>query len=204
MKLYGFAFAPNPRKTLTYLREKGLAFDYVSVSIPGGEHRSEWFTRLNPMQGLPVLELDDGTVLTESLAIIEYLEDCNPDPPMIGRTPLERQRVRALERLCEMSVLTRVGGVFRNSHPMFAGPNQIPALAERSRAELPGVLARLDAMVAGSEFIAGASPTIADCTLFAAFKLAEIGGIEIDPAARNLARWWKSFSARPSAADPPM
>ena len=204
MKLHGFAFAPNPRKVLTYLREKGIPFEYVSVSIPAGEHRQPAFTAKNPMQGLPLLELDDGTVLTESLAIIEYLEEIFPAPPMIGRTPLERQRVRAMERLCEMSILMRVGRIFRNSHPMFAGPSQMPALAEQARAELPGVLAIIDRMVADREFVAGASPTIADCTLFAAFNLARAGGIDIDPSAANLARWWAMFSSRPSAADPPM
>jgi len=204
MKLYGFAFAPNPRKVLTYMREKGIPFEYVSVSIPAGEHRSAAFTARNPMQGLPVLELDDGTVLTESLPIVEYLEEVFPQPPMIGTTPLERQRVRAMERLCEMSVLMRVGRIFRNSHPMFAGPSQMPALAEQARAELPGVLATIDRMVGRHEFVAGASPTIADCTLFAAFNLARAGGIAIDPSAANLARWWAMFSARPSAADPPM
>lgn len=204
MKLYGFAFAPNPRKLLTYMREKGIPFEYVSVSIPGGEHRRPEFTAKNPMQGLPVLELDDGTVLTESLAIIEYLEERFPEPPMIGTTPLQRQHVRAMERLCEMSVLMRVGRVFRNSHPMFAGASQMPALAEQARAELPGVLATIDRMVGDRQFVAGPSPTIADCTLFAAFNLAKAGGVEIDPSAANLARWWTMFSARPSATDPPM
>lgn len=204
MKLYGFAFAPNPRKALTYLREKGIPFDYVSVSIAKGEHRSPEFTARNPMQGLPILELDDGTVLTESLAILEYLEEVHPDPPMIGRTPLERHHTRAMERLCEMSVLTRVGRIFRNTHPMFAGAGQRPELADEARRELPGVLATIDRMVGSSEFVAGPRPTIADCTLFATFNLARAGNIEIDPGARNLARWWESFSARPSAADPPM
>lgn len=204
MKLYGFAFAPNPRKVLTYVREKGIPFDYVSVSIATGEHRRPEFTAKNPMQGLPVLELDDGTVLTESLAIIEYLEEVFPSPPMIGTTPIGRQRVRATERLCEMSVLMRVGRIFRNTHPMFAGPGQMPELAEQARKELPGVLAILDRMVGDNEFVAGPSPTIADCTLFAAFNLASAGGVEIDPSAKNLTRWWEAFSARPSAADPPV
>lgn len=202
MKLYGFAFAPNPRKVFTYMREKGIDFDYVSVSIPEGEHKQDWFREKNPMTSLPVLELDDGTCLTESLPIIEYLEELHPDPPMIGAGPLERHHTREMERLCEMSVLMRVGRVFRNTHPMFAGPGQIPQLADNAKAELPGVLAIVDAMVGDHEFVAGPRPTTADCTLFAAFKLAEVGGVEIDAGAKNLARWWANFQTRPSAADP--
>lgn len=204
IKLYGFAFAPNPRKVLTYMREKGIPFEYVSVHIGKGEHRSPEFTAKNPMQGLPILELEDGTVLTESLPIIEYLEETHPSPPMIGRTPLERQRVRTMERLCEMSVLMRVGRVFRNTHPMFAGPGQMPAVAEQANQELPGVLAIVDRMIGDQPFVAGDFPSIADCTLFAALNLAKAGNVTIDPAAKNVARWWTSFSARASAADPPM
>ncbi len=203
MKLYGFTFAPNPRKVFTYMSEKGIPFEYVPVDLPGGEHRQAPFREKNPMAGLPVLELDDGRCLAESLAIIEYLEEVFPDPPMIGTDPLERYRVRAMERLCEMSVLTRVGRVFRNTHPMFAGPDQIPELAERACRELPGVLAVVDALVGDNEFVAGSKPSIADCTLFATMALAEIGGVEIDPAAENIHRWWQSFRLRDSAAPPP-
>lgn len=185
-----------------YMTEKGIDFEYVNVNLPGGEHRQDWFREKNPMAGLPVLELDDGRCLAESLPIIEYLEELHPSPPMIGESPLERHHAREMERLCEMSVLMRVGRIFRNTHPMFAGPNQIAQLADMAREELPGVLAIVDSKVGSNEFVAGARPTVADCTLFAAFKLAEIGGVEIDPKATNLARWWKSFSARPSAVDP--
>ncbi len=202
MKMYGFAFAPNPRKLLTYMREKNLDFEYVEVDLPGGEHRQDWFRQKNPMASLPVLELDDGTCMAESLAIIEYLEETNPDPPMIGTNPLERYHAREMERLCESSILARVGRVFRNTNPIFAGPNQIPKLAEVAREELPGVLRIVDAMIGSNEFAAGPRPTIADCTLFASLKLAQIGGVEIDSGAENIARWWQSFQSRPSAADP--
>lgn len=204
MKLYGFAFAPNPRKALTYLREKGIPFEYISVNIGASEHRQLGFTAKNPMQGLPILELDDGTILTESMPIIEYLEELHPTPPMIGTDPIERQRVRSMERLCEMSVLLRVGRVFRNTHPMFASSDQMPAVAAQARAELPGVLDIVDRMVGSQTFVAGETPTIADCTLFAAFRLAEASGVEMDATAKNLARWWTMFRARPSAQDPPV
>ncbi|MFT5040758.1 MAG: glutathione S-transferase [Hyphomicrobiaceae bacterium] len=202
LKLHGFAFAPNPRKLVTYMNEKGIPYEYIHVDLPGGALRTPEFRAINPMESLPVLELEDGRYLAESLAIIEYLEETHPDPPMIGRSPLERYHVRAMERLCEMSILTRVGRVFRNSHPMFAGPGQVPALADQARSELPGVLAKVDAMVGNNEFVAGDFPSIADCTLFATFELANIGEVEIDAGATNLLRWWESFRTRPSAQSP--
>lgn len=202
LKVYGFAFAPNPRKLVTYMNEKGIEYDYVHVDIPSGEHRQPAFTAINDMQSLPVLELEDGSHLVESLAIIEYLEETHPEPPMIGSNPLERYEVRRLERFCEMSVLTRVGRIFRNSHPMFAGAGQIPALADQAREELPGVLAKLDGYIGDRDFIAGSFASIADCTLFATFALAEVGDIEIDATASNLHRWYKAFRERPSAVAP--
>lgn len=204
MKLYGFSFAPNPRKVLTYLREKGIPFEYVHVDLPGGEHRRPPFSEKNPMQGLPIVELEGGRILTESLAIIEYLEELHPEPAMIGTDPLSRHHVRAMERLCEASVLARVGRIFRNSHPLFAGPDQIPAVAEQARRELPDVLAKLGALTGDEEFVAGPTPTIADCTLFAAFELARVGDIALEDLPANLDRWWMRFRARPSAAQPPM
>lgn len=202
LKLYGFPFAPNPRKVFTYMMEKRLPFAWVAVDIPSGEHRSDWFRAKNPMAGLPVLELEDGTCLAESLAIIEYLEDLHPEPTLLGTTPMERYHARSMERLCEMSLLLRVGRIFRNAHPMFAGPGQIPQLADQAREELPAVLAIVDAMIGDAEFVAGAHPSVADCTLWATCVLAETGGIEIDPAAANIARWRERWAARPSAAAP--
>ena len=104
MKLYHYQFAPNPRKVRIYIAEKGFPIDYEEVDLAKGENRTPEFLAKNPMGSLPVLELDDGNYLTESLAIIEYLEELHPDPPMIGTTPLERARTHELERLAEMSV----------------------------------------------------------------------------------------------------
>src|SRR5204862_1451009 len=121
MKIYDFVGAPNPKKLRVYLAEKGLQIPCVPVNIVTGENRSPEFLKKNPLGGLPVLELDDGSHLTESLAIIQYLEELNPNPPMIGTTPLERARVRELERICELGVFPSVGPVFQNTHAFFAG-----------------------------------------------------------------------------------
>lgn len=201
MKLYEFPGAPNPKKVRVYLAEKGIEVASVPVDIITGENRQPEFLKKNPMGGLPVLELDDGTYLSESLAIIEYFEELHPNPPMIGTTPLERARVRALERLCELAVLGRIAVVFQNTHPLFAGRlKQSADAAESARAALAGNLKVLDAKIGASPFVAGAKPTIADCTLVAALLFAEFGQITIDPALTNVHRWYASFKQRPSAA----
>jgi glutathione S-transferase len=201
VKLHEFPGAPNPKKVRVYLAEKGIEVPSVPVNIVTGENRQPDFLKKNPMGGLPVLELDDGSYLPESLAIIEYFEELHPNPPMIGTTPLERARVRALERLCEMSVLGRIAVVFQNTHPLFASRlKQSPDAAESARAALATNLKVLDDKVGANPFVAGTKPTIADCTLFAAFQFAEFGQIAIDPSLKNLHRWYESFKQRPSAA----
>jgi glutathione S-transferase len=200
MKLYEFAGAPNPRKVRVYLAEKGIEVPSVTVNIITGENRQPEFLKKNPMGGLPVLELDDGTYLPESLAIIEYFEELHPNPPMIGTTPLERARVRALERLCELSILGRIAVIFQNTSPLFAGRlKQSPEAAESAKSALATNLKVLDDKIGNNEFVAGDKPTIADCTLFAALQFAEFGQIAIDPGCKNIHRWYESFKQRPSA-----
>jgi glutathione S-transferase len=199
MKLYDFRFAPNPKKLRVYLAEKGLAAELVTVDLTKGEQRAPAFLAMNPHGGVPVLELDDGTRLTESLAIIEYLEELHPDPPMIGTTPLERARVRAVERRCEHGILTRVAHLFHATHAVLPGRTPDPALAAHFRRELAPKLAALDAEVGSGPFVCGARPTIADCTLFAAFEMARLGNLAIEPGP-NLAAWNARFRERPSAA----
>jgi glutathione S-transferase len=200
MKVYDFVGAPNPKKLRVYLAEKGLSVPFESVNIISGENRAPEFLKKNPAGGLPVLELDDGNHLTESLAIMEYFEELHPTPPMIGTTPLERARVRALERICELGVLTRVGTIFQNSHPFMAGRvKQSADAAENARTMLNGALKVLDAELGSKRFLAGDRPTIADCTLFAALGFAEFAGVTLDPAFVNVTRWYNDFKKRPSA-----
>jgi glutathione S-transferase len=200
MKLYDFAGAPNPKRVRVYLAEKGINIPTQQVNILSGENRAPEFLAKNPMGGLPVLELDDGTYLPESLAIIEYLEDLHPTPPMIGTTPAERARVRALERIAELSILGRVATVFQNSHPFFAGRvKQSPDAADSARNMLKNASRVLDGLIGKGPFVAGAKPTIADCTLVAAFNFAEFAGVPMDPECTNLQRWWNNFKERPSA-----
>jgi glutathione S-transferase len=200
MKVYDFVGAPNPKKLRVYLAEKGITIPFESVNIVTGENRTPEFLKKNPLGGLPVLELDDGTYLPESLAIIEYLEELHPNPPMIGTTPKERARVRALERIAELGVLNRVATIFQNTHPFMAARiKQSPDAAETARTLLAGALKVLDAEIGDRQFVAGARPTIADCTLLAALDFAEFAQVPLDPGLKNLHRWSAAFKQRPSA-----
>jgi len=201
MKAYVFAGAPNPRKLIVYLREKGLDIPLESVDILSGANRTPEFLKKNPLGGLPVLELDDGSHLTESLAIIQYLEELHPTPPMIGTSPVERARVRELERICELGVLSSVAQIFQNTHPFMAGRfKQSPDAADNGRTRLANTLKVLDATIGGSrKFVAGSRPTIADCTLLAGLEFAEFAQVPLDPAFKNVTRWYAGFKERPSA-----
>jgi glutathione S-transferase len=200
MKLYDFAGAPNPKKVRVYLAEKGITVPIESVNIIAGENRTPEFLKKNPLGGLPVLELDDGSYLTESLAIIEYFEELHPTPPMIGTSPLERARVREVERMADLGVLLRVAVIFQNSHPFFAGRvKQSADTAETARGQLASFLKVLDRRIGTQPFVAGSRPSIADCTLLAALDFAEFAQVQIDPSCANVARWHSAFKQRPSA-----
>jgi glutathione S-transferase len=200
MKLYDFVGAPNPKKLRVYLAEKGISIPVVPVNIVTGENRQPEFLQKNPLGGLPVLELDDGSYLTESLAIIEYLEELNPSPPMIGTTPRERARVRELERIAELGLLSPVAHYFQNSHPFMAGRlKQSPDAAENAKNRANGVLKVLDGIIGASGFVAGPRPTIADCTLFATIEFAGFAELPLDGSCRNVFGWYERFKERPSA-----
>ena len=201
MKLYVFRVAPNPTRVRLYLAEKAAAgtvidVEQVSVSLIEGEQRQPAHLERNPLGKLPVLELDDGSCLTESLAIIEYLEELYPEPPLIGSSPEERARVRELERIAELGVLRPVAfTVHATKSPLGLPP--VPEVAAQFRSLLPNGLRVLDDRLAdGRPFVAGDRPTIADCTLAAAFQFARLGKVEIDPAFEHLARWDQSYRDR--------
>ena len=200
MKLYDFVGAPNPKKVRVYLAEKGIEIPSQQINIITGENRTPEFLARNALGGLPVLELDDGSYLTESLAIIEYLEELHPTPPMIGTKARQRARVRELERIVDLGVLLRIGTIFQNTHPFMAARiKQSADAAANARTQLATNLKALDSAIGTNQFVAGACPTIADCTLLAAMEFAQFAEVEIDPSCRNVARWYSDFRQRPSA-----
>ena len=204
MKLYVFPIAPNPTRVRLYLAEKreaGGPLDLAEqlVDLRGGEQKRPEHLARNPLGKLPVLELDDGSHLTESLAIIEYLEERQPEPPLIGRTPEERARVRELERIAELAVLGPIARIVHATRSPLGWPPE-PAVAENARKTLPDGLARLDATLAdGRTFLAGERPTIADCTLAAALQFGRFGAVELPGGFARLAGWDERYRARAPA-----
>jgi glutathione S-transferase len=201
MKIYDFFGAPNPKKLRVYLAEKGIKIPVEQVDIVSGQNRQPEFMKKNPLGGLPVLELDDGSVLTESLAIMEYFEELHPNPPMIGTNPLERARVRRLERISELGVLSNVATIFQNTHPFMAGRlKQSPDAADNARTRLAANLKVLDSEIGSKSFVAGERPTIADCTLLASLDFADFAGCPLNSEEfKNVGRWYAAFKQRPSA-----
>jgi glutathione S-transferase len=204
MKLYVFPIAPSPTRVRLYLAEKRAAggrpeLSEVQVDLRSGEQKAPAHLARNPLGRLPVLELPDGSFLTESLAIIEYLEERWPEPPLIGRTPEQRARVRELERIAEHAVLGPIARIVHATRSPLGLPPS-PELARAGRAALPEGLARLDGVLAdGRPFLAGERPTIADCTLAAAFQFARFGEVEGPAGYAQLERWDEGYRTRPAA-----
>ena len=204
MKLYVFPIAPNPTRVRLYLAEKRAAggsprIEEVQVNLRGGEQKTPEHLARNPAGKLPVLELDDGSFLTESLAIIEYLEELWPEPPLIGRTPEQRARVRELERIAEMSVLHPIARAVHATRSPLGWP-PAPEVAAHALAALPDGLTRLDAVLAdGRPFLAGDHPTLADCTLAAALQFGRFGQLPLSALGTHLGHWDERYRARPAA-----
>jgi glutathione S-transferase len=204
VKLYVFPVAPNPTRLRLYLAEKregGARFDIeeVMVNLPEGEQRSAEHLERNPLAKLPVLETDDGAYLTESLAIIEYLEELVPDPPMVGTTPLARARTRELERIIEIGILRSIAEIVHaTDSPLGLPPD--PRVAGLFRERLPVNLAVVeDRLRDGRPLLMGDSPSIADCTLAAALQFGRFKQVEIDRSFENILRWDRAFRERVSA-----
>jgi glutathione S-transferase len=197
MKLYTFPVAPNPTKVAVYLAEKGIALERELVSLLEGAQRRPKHLARNALGKLPVLELDDGSFLTESLAIIEYLEELHPEPSMLGATPLERAQTRELERICDLGVLLPIARFIHATNSPLGLP-QRPEVAEEAWESLLQNLAVLDVRIGEGPFVAGERPTIADCTLWAGFGFARFRGVEPPEGFPSVDAWRERFARRPS------
>lgn len=209
MKLYTFPAAPSPRRVHLFLAEKGLEIEQVIVDLLAGEHLADDFACINRQCTLPVLELDDGTCLCESVAICRYLEEIHPDPPLLGSTAEQRAVIADIDHWVEMNGLVAVIEAFRNALPRMkdhALPGrrpvpQIAELAERGRKRYGWFLDDVDEMLAKREFVAGNTFSVADISTLVAIDFAAWGiKIEIPESLANLTRWYDQVSSRPSVA----
>ena len=200
MKLYDSAMAPNPRRVRIFLAEKGIEIPVEQVDIGKAENRKPPFLAKNPMGGLPVLELDDGTCIAESVAICRYFEEKHPDPPLMGVEAVDRAVVEMWNRRMEFELLQTIAGVFRHTHEFFKGRvNQVPEFGEACRVAAPAKLEWLDRELAERPFIAGPRYTIADITALCSIDFGRVSDIQIEPEMKNLSRWYAAVSSRPSA-----
>ncbi len=202
MKLYYFHVAPNPMKIRLYLAEKEdggvqIPMTEVLIDLRAGEQNSPEHTARNYFRSVPVLELDDGSYLIESLPAMEYLEELYPMPSLVGRTAIERARIRQLERIAETRVLNPLARFVHSTRSPLGLPPSLD-IAKSARKTFTKGLAFFNELLAdGREFIAGGQPSIADCTLAAGLNFGRYGGFEYDPNLTNLARWDMSYLARP-------
>lgn len=200
MKIYDSQTAPNPRRVRIFLAEKGVAVPYEQVDIVKADNRAEAFRRKNPLGTLPVLELDDGTCIAESVAICRYFEETHPEPPLMGTDARDRALVEMWQRRMELEIFVPITQVFRNSHPFFAGRiPQVPEYGEVCRTAAEARLAWLDGVLADRAFVAGPRYTIADITALCGIDFGRVSKIRIQPEHSHLARWHAAVSARPSA-----
>ena len=200
MKLYDAKTAPNPRRVRVFLAEKGITVPVEQVDIVAARNRELAFRAKNPMGTLPVLELDDGTTIAESVAICRYFEEVQPAPPLMGTDATDRALVEMWQRRMEYELFVPVTQVFRNTHAFFAG--RIPQVAEYGevcRTHAAQRLAWLDEVLAHRAFVAGERYTIADITLLCAIDFGRVSDIRIQPDQPNLQRWHDAVSSRPSA-----
>ena len=200
MKLYDSAGAPNPRRVRVFLAEKGVEVPTVQVDIGKAENRQPPFLAKNPLGGVPVLELDDGSFLAESVAICRYFEETQPDPPLMGTDAADRARVEMWHRRLEHEIALPCAQSFRQTHEFFKGKiRQVPEFGEVSKEAALKRLEWLDTELADRDFIAGDRYSIADITAMVGLDFGRVTGIKIGPDQKNLQRWHEAVASRPSA-----
>jgi len=205
MKLYTYPGAPNPRRVHIYLAEKRIEIPFVRVDIIKRENRTpEFLERVNGMGGLPVLELDDGSYIAESIAICRYLEALHPEPSLFGQSAKEQGVIEMWLRRIELNLMVPVGLVWIHGSPLTKAvmKQQIPAVADQNRRVVARYFEFLDAQLASRAFVAGDSFSMADivalCTLDFA---ANLNALRHAPEQQHLSRWYEAVSSRPSAVD---
>ena len=201
MKLLDGGKAPNPRRVRIFLAEKGIDVPLEPVDMGELGHKSEAVSQHNPLQRLPVLVLDDGSALSESVAICRYFEELYPDPPLMGTDALDKARVEMWQRRMEMNLLLFVANTFRHAHPAMA-TWEVPQIKEFSEANRPKAQATLVWMneeLKHRPFIAGDNYTIADITAMIAIDFMKPARIDMPEGLDHLAEWYQRVKLRPSA-----
>ena len=201
MKLYDGGRAPNPRRVKVFLAEKGITVPTEQVDLGKLAHKAAAYTAINPLQRVPALELDDGTVVCESIAICRYFEHLQPEPALFGTGAKEMAVVEMWERRIEFHLLGPISHVFRNSHPAMKEMEvpQVPAWAEANKPRVMDFLALLDRELGARRYIAGEHYSVADITGMIAVDFMKPAKLAMPEGLNNLKRWYEGVSSRPSA-----
>ena len=202
MRIIETRSAPNPRRVRIFLAEKHISIPYEEIDIMTGAARSADFTGRNPMQRVPVLVLDDGTAISESIAICRYFEELQPEPPLFGRGPVGRATVEMWHRRVERGLWDAVASAFRHLNAKMSALEvpQVAAWGEANKPKAKEMLALLDAELGRRRFIAGDDYSIADITALVAVDFLKPARIARPEGLENLDRWHREVSSRPSAS----
>lgn len=194
--------APNPRRVRIFLSEKGLSVPTMPLSIMAGEQKAAEFTSKYPPGQLPVLELDDGKMIGESVAICRFFEALHPEPPLFGASPTEIAEIEMWMRRTELTLMMPVAQVWVNTHPFTARvvKERFADFGEANRPRAFDAMRRFDAALADREFIAGDRFSMADIVLLTTVDFAGFIGLPMPEEATALAAWHTRVSARPSAS----
>ncbi|ODP36423.1 glutathione S-transferase family protein [Sphingomonas turrisvirgatae] len=194
--------APNPRRVRIFAAEKGIELPTEQVSILKGEHKSDAFRAINPLGQTPALKLDDGTVITESVAICRYLEALHPDPPLFGRDALDAARIEMWSRRIELRLMAPTGMIWVHTHPFTARvvPHQYKDFGESNRPAIERAHAMFDEAFGETPYIAGEHYSIADILLLTTIDFGTFIGLAIADDLARLNDWHRRVSARASAA----
>jgi len=201
MLLYHDPQAPNPRRVRIFLAEKNVAYDTIEVSIAGFAHQTPDFRRKNPLALLPVLELADGRVLRESMAICRYLDELHPEPNLFGADSWERAIIEMWNRHAELELLLPIAQVFRNTHAFWNGRiKQSAEFGEIMRDHVYSRFEFFEGELGSRKYMASDRFTVADITALCAIDFGKVSKIRLDPAKHpNLVAWHARVTERPSA-----
>lgn len=202
MKIHETKMAPNPRRVRVFLHEKGVLdqIDFIELDLQKGENLTPEFKAMNPMGKVPVLELDDGTCISETVAICRYFDELNPEPALFGETPLEKAKIEQWVRWIELYFFMPTGMCFQHCSGYFKDRmNPIPEWGEDCRKQTERFFGFLDRHLEGQEFIVGDRFTIADINAMCTIDFNKVNKLGIKPEQKHLQAWYDRVSSRPSA-----
>ena len=206
LTFYDFKIAPSPRRARIILAEKNVPHDTIQIDMMTGEQMGDAYRAINPNCTVPALKLEDGTILTDNAGIAVWLEETYPEPPLLGKTALEKADIASWNARIESDFGMGVASALRNTNPAMKnralpGPydyEQIPALAERGMQQVDNFLNRFEAHLAGKDFVAADRLSVADVTAFVFMDFAKVVKKQPNEDKANIARWRAALRERPA------